>query len=257
MDALSESPVAIVTGSGAQRIGAVLVEALAVRGYRVVVHFHRSINEGQARVADLQTRGYQALGCQADLSHDVQVKQLFETVRKHYGRLDVLVNTASIWRPTPLEAVTSTELRAQWEANVLSTFLCCQQAGLWMVDQPTGGCIINFGDWAQVRPELGYAAYFAAKGAIPTLTRSLAVELGQRNPRVRVNCILPGPMTPPEKLTELDVQRYQVAGLVGRCGQPEDLISAVEFLIHNTFVTGIELPVEGGRGVHAMAQRML
>lgn len=242
-----DSPVAIITGSGAQRIGAVFVEALVARGYRVVVHFHRSVTEGQARVADLQTRGYQVLGYQADLTDEVQVKQLFETVRAQYGRLDVLVNTASIWRPTRLEDVSAAEVRTHWEANILSTFLCCQLAGLWMVEQPTGGCIINFGDWAQARPEPGYAAYFAAKGAIPTLTRSMAVELGRRNPRVRVNCILPGPMTPPAEMSPQDVQRYQTASLVGRCGQPEDLVSAVEFLIHNTFVTGIELPVDGGR----------
>ena len=102
------------------------------------------------------------------------------------------------------EEVTAADVRLNFEANVLGTFLCCQHAGLAMVRQPGGGCIINFGDWAEARPYLNYVPYFATKGAIATLTRSLAVELGTRNPRVRVNCILPGPVLFPPDMPEAE-----------------------------------------------------
>src|SRR5439155_22536297 len=89
-----------------------------------------------------------------------------------------------------------------FDTNTLGTFLCAQQAGLAMVAQPEGGCIINLGDWAEARPYLNYSAYFPSKGAVTALTRSLAVELGTRNPRVRVNAILPGPVLLPPDLPE-------------------------------------------------------
>src|SRR5205085_4192353 len=127
---------------------------------------------------------------------------LFAAARERFGRLDVLVNCAAIWRPKRLEDVSAADVRAHFDSNVLATFLCGREAGLVMVGQPEGGCIVNVGDWAEARPYPGYAAYFASKGAIPTLTRCLAVELGTRNPRVRVNCVLPGPVLLPADLPE-------------------------------------------------------
>src|SRR6476619_888696 len=101
---------------------------------------------------------------------------------ERFGRIDVLVNAAAVWKSKPLEMVTAADVRLHFETNALGTFLCSQHAGLAMVEQPEGGVIVNIGDWADARPYTGYAAYFASKGAIPTITRSLAVELGSRNP---------------------------------------------------------------------------
>jgi pteridine reductase len=120
-----------------------------------------------------------------------------------------------------------------------------------MVRQAEGGCIINFGDWAEARPYLNYAAYFPSKGAIPTLTRCLAVELGSRNPRVRVNCILPGPVMLPPDLPEAERKQAIDATLVKHEGRPENVAQAVLSLIDNDFVTGVCLPVDGGRTVYA------
>ena len=92
-----------------------------------------------------------------------------------------------------------------------------------------------------------YAAYFAAKGAIPTLTRALAVELAHRNPRVRVNAVLPGPVSLPTEMTAAERQRVIEATLAKREGSPRDVADAVVFLLQNTFVTGVCLPVDGGR----------
>ena len=133
----------------------------------------------------------------------------------------------------------------------LFTFLAARRAGLAMVDQPEGGCIVNFGDWAEARPYTGYAAYFATKGAIPTLTRSLAVELGTRNPRVRVNAILPGPAMMPESVPEAERRAIVEATLARREGRPEDIARAVLYLVESEFVTGTCLVVDGGRTVFA------
>jgi pteridine reductase len=115
------------------------------------------------------------------------------------------------------------------------------------VNQREGGVIITIGDWAIERPYLNYAAYFISKGCIPTLTRTLAVELAHRNPAIRVNCILPGPVMMPENLAEHERIEALKSTLLKREGRPENVAAAVLFLIDNDYVTGISLPVEGGR----------
>ncbi|MCS7047243.1 MAG: SDR family oxidoreductase, partial [Gemmataceae bacterium] len=131
----------------------------------------------------------------------------------------------------------------------LGTFLCSQLVGLAMVKQPSGGCIVTVGDWATTRPYLNYAAYLLSKGAIPTLTRTLAVELARRNPAVRVNCVLPGPVMLPADLPPAERTEAIAGTLVQREGQPDHFVQAVLFLIDCDFVTGVCLPVDGGRTI--------
>ena len=120
-----------------------------------------------------------------------------------------------------------------------------------MVKQAEGGSIINLGDWAVARPYANYAAYFPSKGAIPTLTRSLAVELGSRNPAVRVNCVLPGPVMLPADFPTAEREQAIQATLLKREGKPENIAQAVLFFVDNDFVTGTCLPVDGGRTIFA------
>jgi NAD(P)-dependent dehydrogenase (short-subunit alcohol dehydrogenase family) len=163
----------------------------------------------------------------------------------------VLVNSAAIWQPTPLELVTPDEIRRYFEINATATFLAARKAGLQMVQQSSGGAIINVGDWAVVRPYLHHAAYFPSKGAVEAITRSLAVELAHRNPRVRVNCILPGPVLLNPDLTAEQLDAIANSTLVQRVGTPQHVAHAVQFLIENDFVTGVCLPVDGGRSIFA------
>jgi pteridine reductase len=156
-----------------------------------------------------------------------------------------------VWQRKRLEDVTAADVRLHFETNTLGTFLCAQHAGLAMVQQPEGGCIVNVGDWAEVRPYLNYAAYFPSKGAVTTLTRCLAVELGSRNPRVRVNCILPGPVLLPPDLPEEEKRQAIHATLVKREGSPRNIAQAVLSFLDNDFVTGVCLPVDGGRTIYA------
>ncbi len=241
--------VALITGSGKRRIGNVIARALAERGYDIALHYRTSAEEADATVQELKTLGVRATAFQADVSEPSDVDRMFQKTLTSFGRLDVLVTAAAVWEQKILEDVTAEDVRRQFDINTLGTFLCCQRAGLTMAAQPEGGVIITIGDWAAARPYPNYAAYFASKGAIPTITRSLAVELAQRNRAIRVNCILPGPVMLPENLSEHEVKGVVAGTLLKRLGRPENIAQAVLFLVENDYVTGICLPVDGGRTI--------
>lgn len=245
-----ESPVALVTGAG-RRVGLGIAQALAARGYRLALHANSSLAVAEKTARELSAAGCDAIAVAADLRDQAATQAMIARVREHFGRIDALVNNAAIWSAKPLEEVTPDDVRENFEINTLGTFICCQQAGLVMAAQEEGGAIVNIGDWAIERPYRDHAAYFVSKGAIPTLTRTFAVELGERNPRVRVNCVLPGPVLMPEG-TPPDEQREIIdSTLVKRWGTVEELARAIIFLLENTFVTGVCLPVDGGRSIYA------
>jgi len=248
---MANNKVALVTGSGKRRVGSHVAEALAQRGYSVAVHYRSSAIEAKELVDRLRALGVESVGYQADLTNEQFVKQLVEAVVDRFGRLDVLVNCAAMWERKRLEDVTAYDVKQHFETNALATFLCTQHAGLAMVSQPEGGSIITLGDWAEARPYLDYAAYFPSKGAVSTMTRSLAVELGTRNPRVRVNCILPGPVMLPPELSLAERQQAIDGTLVKREGSPDNIAQAVLALVENDFITGACLPVDGGRTIFA------
>jgi pteridine reductase len=248
---MSASRVALVTGSGKRRVGWHVAEALAGRGYALAIHYQTSAAEANQSVADFQARGVEAIALQADLTDEAAVRRLVQQILDRFGRLDVLATCAAVWASKRLEDVTAADVRRFLEVNTLGTFLCVQQAGLAMIRQPEGGCIVTLGDWAIARPYLNYAAYFPSKGAIPALTRVLAVELASRNPAVRVNCIMPGPVMLPPTLPEAERRQAIEATLVKREGRPENIAQAVLFFIDNDFVTGVCLPVDGGRTIFA------
>lgn len=245
----SAAKVALITGAGKRRVGNAVAKALAARGYRIVLHYNRSSQEAAETVAELQGQGAEAVAIQADVADETSVRSLFEQALDRFGRLDVLVTSAAVWEPKPLEQITAEDVRRQFDINTLGTFLCCQAAGLIMVGQPEGGSIVTIGDWATSRPYLDHAAYFPSKGAIPTITRNMAIELAARNPAVRVNCILPGPVMLPEDLAPQERAEAVAGTLLKREGSPEHVAHAVLFLVENNFVTGISIPVDGGRTI--------
>jgi pteridine reductase len=248
---MSHTKVAFVTGSANRRVGWYVADALAERGYAIVLQSRRAGPHLDDAADVIRRRGVRVLAIDVDLSSDESVRQAIDRIVTEFGQLDVLVNAAGAWESKPLEQVSSTDVRMHFEANTIGTFIVSQQAGLVMVKQPEGGSIITIGDWAIERPYVGYSSYFPSKGAIPAMTRSLAVELGTRNPNVRVNCILPGPvMLPPGMSTE--EREVVVRGtLVRREGKPENVAQAVLALIENDFITGACLPVDGGRSIFA------
>ncbi|MBX7074854.1 MAG: SDR family oxidoreductase [Pirellulales bacterium] len=248
---MAEQPVALVTGSGKRRVGWHVADALAERGYRLAIHYRHSAEEAAESVRDWRARGVDCELFRADLTDEADTRAMVDGVLSRFGRIDVLVNCAAIWRRKALEDVTAADVREHFEVNTLGTFVCSQQVGLAMTRQNEGGAIILIGDWAEIRPYLNYAAYFPSKGAIPAVTRTLAVELGTRNPRVRVNCILPGPVMLPPDLPEAERREAIAATLVRREGSPRHVAQGVLALVENDFITGVCLPVDGGRSVYA------
>jgi pteridine reductase len=249
MQQTENARVAMVTGAGKRRVGNTVARMLAARGYAIALHYNRSAEAAQETVVELEKHGARAQAFQADVSQQAEVDRLFDEALASFGRLDVLVTAAAVWDPKPLEEVTDEDVRRQFEINALGTFLCCQKGGLVMVRQREGGAIVTVGDWAIVRPYPDYPAYFPSKGAIPTITRLMAVELARRNPAVRVNCILPGPVMLPDDLSPEERDRAIAGTLVRREGRPEHVGHAVLFLVENDFVTGVCLPVDGGRTI--------
>jgi pteridine reductase len=223
---------------------------LAHQGYSIVLHYRTAREEAAEAVASYKSHGIDAIALQAELTEEEQVRDLVRQILETKGRLDVLVNCTAAWEGKPLEEVTPADVRFHFESNTLAQFTCAQHAGLAMVKQEEGGCIVNTGDWAEARPHLDFAAYFASKGAVGTMTRSLAVELGTRNPRVRVNCVLAGPVISPG-LSDEERRAVINAALVKREGCPHHVAQAVLSLIDNDFVTGVCMPVEGGRTIYA------
>ena len=243
--------VALVTGSGKRRVGFHVAEMLAQNGYAVAVHYRTSAAEARDTVAHLQTFGVECEAFAADLTVEAEANALVEQVFARFGRVDVLVNAAAVWQSKRLEEVTAADVRANFDANTLSTFLVSRGVGLRMCGQPEGGVIVTIGDWADARPYPNYAAYFPSKAAIPGMTRSLAVELGTRNPMVRVNAILPGPVMLPDDLPQAERDEAIAATLVKREGTPKHVALAVMALVENDFITGVCLPVDGGRSIYA------
>ncbi len=247
-----EAPVALVTGSGAPRVGRAIAEELSRRGCHVALHANSSCTEAAESAASWRQRfDRDAIVVTGSLEQDETCDRLVGETATHFGRLDILVNSAAIWSPTPLDAITGDEIRRYFQINAVASLLCARAAGQIMLTQPLGGSIVNIGDWATGRPYADHAAYFPSKGAIETMTRSLAVELGSRNGSVRVNCVQPGPVMLAEDVDEETRQRLIASTLVGRIGEPHDVAAATAFLCESTFITGVCLPVDGGRRIFA------
>ncbi len=246
-----ENRVALITGSGRRRVGNVVAHYLAERGYSIALHYHSSADAARVAVEEMSGVGAECEAFQANVAVESDVDRMFTDVLERFGRLDVLVTTASVWSAVALEELSADDLWRDFNVNTLGTFLCARRAGLAMVKQPEGGAIITIGDWAIQRPYLDHSSYFVSKGAIPTLTRALAVELAHRNPKVRVNCIHPGPVMFPPDANEQERQQMVDSTLVQLANCPESVASAVQSFIDNPFITGTCLPVDGGRSIFA------
>lgn len=246
---MSEPQVVLITGAGKQRVGWHVAQAFADRGDTIAVHYRTSAVEAEQTVEDLRKRGIEVAAFQADLAQESDVRKMVDDVLAKYSRIDVLVHCAAIWSPKRLEETTASDVEHFFAANTLATFLCCQHVGLAMTKQAAGGAIVTIGDWATERPYLNYSAYFASKGSIATLTRTFAIELAQRNPLVRVNCVMPGPVMLPPDLSDEERSEAIAGTLVKREGSPKNIAQAVLHFVDNDFVTGACLPVDGGRTI--------
>ncbi|MCZ6701271.1 MAG: SDR family oxidoreductase [bacterium] len=240
-----QEKVALVTGS-AKRIGRAVANALADRGVHQAVHYRTSKTEADEAVELFRALGVEAESFQADLSQVKEVEALASEVLKRFGRLDILVNNASVFFPSPLGEVTDHQWDTLINTNLKGPFFLAQKVGLAM-KAAVGGTIINIGDWAAERPYAGYLPYCISKAGVVAMTKGLAKALA---PEVRVNCINPGPVMLPEDLSEAEKEEIMRKTPLQRTGSPADIANAVVFLCEGTdFMTGAVITVDGGRAV--------
>ncbi|MEH6579611.1 MAG: pteridine reductase [Amphritea sp.] len=243
------APVALVTGA-ARRIGATIAQHLHKQGYRVIVHYNNSA-EAAHRLADelnsQQADTAQAL--QADLNNSQQVNSLAENVIKVWGRLDLLINNASSFFPTPLEKSSENQWNELINSNLKAPYFLCSSLAQEL--RSNQGAIINLIDIHAQRALPGYPIYSIAKAGLQMLTLSLAKELA---PQVRVNGVSPGPILWPEDaaaLNEIEKEKIVDKTLLKRVGHPKDIAETVCFLANQHFITGQIIAVDGGKSLYS------
>jgi NAD(P)-dependent dehydrogenase (short-subunit alcohol dehydrogenase family) len=237
--------VAIITGG--KRIGRVVAQELARRGVDLVLSYRGSKDEARQTAADVEALGRRATTVAADVARPADCAALVEQAARTFGRVDILVNMASIYRPVALDALTEAEWAADLDVNLRSAFLC-SHAAVPHLRRSGGGRIVNFADWLarSGRPRYpGFTSYYVAKAGVVALTEALALELARD--QILVNAIAPGPIVAPPDMTDADVAEVAAATPVGRWGGETEIAKAVLFLCETDFITGETIRVDGGR----------
>jgi NAD(P)-dependent dehydrogenase (short-subunit alcohol dehydrogenase family) len=239
----------VVIITGGKRIGRVVASELAARGADLVLSYRGSKDEALATVADVEARGRKATTIVADVSKAPDCEAIIAHAAKTFGRVDVLINMASIYAPVAFDALTD----ADWERNIavnLKAAFVCAKAAVPHMRRQGGGRIINFADWlaASGRPQYtGFVPYYVAKAGVIALTEALALERAADH--ILVNAIAPGPIVPPPDLSDEERDTVAKRTPVGRWGGELEIVKAVLLFIDTDFVTGETLRVDGGRHV--------
>jgi NAD(P)-dependent dehydrogenase (short-subunit alcohol dehydrogenase family) len=237
--------VAIITGG--KRIGRVVARHLAERGMDLVLSYRGSKDEAQQTVGDVESAGRQATIVAADVSRPPDCAAVVAHAVAAFGRLDVLVNMASVYRSKPLGEVSADYWDADLDVNARSAFLCAH-AAIPHMRAGGGGRIVNFADWLarSGRPRYkDFTSYYVAKAAVVALTESLALEVAHDH--ILVNAIAPGPIVPPPDMSQEEIDEVAKATPVGRWGGEAEIAKAVVLLCETDFITGETIRVDGGR----------
>jgi pteridine reductase len=232
--------VALVTGAG-KRLGRAVALRLAEDGCDVVVHYRSSEADARAVVREIEKLGRRGMAIAADLNSVAEIKKLFQETSQHFGRLDVLVNSAATFVESAFTATTENEWHTSLDSNLKAPFFCAQAATPML--RETRGVVVNFADIGGILGWPGFIPHSISKAGVILMTRALAKELA---PEVRVNAIAPGTITMPGDPPEWERDFIQLAPLK-RTGTPADIADAVLFLVHAKFITGQTLVVDGGR----------
>jgi pteridine reductase len=235
-----DARVALVSGA-AKRLGRAIALRLATDGADLVIHYRKSQKEAQETVAEVKKLGRRAFAVPADLTNVSEIKNLFAQTDEHFGRLDILVNSAANFIETPFASITESDWDRALDSNLKAYFFCAQAAAPAL--KSSQGVIINFADIGGMLGWPGFIPHSISKAGVLMLTRALAKELA---PQVRVNAIAPGTITMPGDPPEWQQDFIKRAPL-HRTGSSSDIADAVSFLVNAKFITGHTLIVDGGR----------
>ncbi len=237
--------VALITGG--KRIGLVVADALALRGADVGVSYARSRVEAEETAVRVRAAGRRAAVFQADLSDPEAPNALVQAAVETFGRLDILINMASVYVQKPFDELRAADWNAVLDVDLRAAFLCARAAAPHMRARG-GGRIINFSDWVagSGRPRYrGYLPYYVAKAGVIALTESLALELAADN--ILVNAIAPGPIVAPPGTSDEELRAVEEATPLGRWGGEAEIAKVVLTLLDSDFITGETVRVDGGR----------
>jgi NAD(P)-dependent dehydrogenase (short-subunit alcohol dehydrogenase family) len=229
---------ALVTG-GARRVGRAISLALADAGANVVVNYNASADEAAGTVAEIERAGGRAHAVQANVADATEIQRLIDETERHFGALDILVNSAALFERKPVLDISEAEWDRVLGVNLKGPFLLSQRAAPLL--RRNGGAIINILDLSALQPWPSYAHHAVSKAGLHHLTRILARALA---PHIRVNAISPGTILPPEgQPGEEGSERRATA----QAGNPQDVTDALLYLVRADFVTGENIIVDGGR----------
>lgn len=235
--------------TGAKRIGAVVAVELASRGADVAVAYRHSREEAEQAAAEARGHGRQAIALQANLREPAACATLVQQAAAALGRLDVLVNMASVYRAAAFESLSEEDWAAPLEVDLRASYLCAR-AALPFMRAAGRGRIINISDWVarSGRPRYrGYLPYYVAKSAVIGLTEALALELA--GDAILVNAIAPGPIVAPAGMDEEQLAEVERITPLGRWGGEGEIAKAVVALIESDFMTGETIRIDGGRHI--------
>ena len=235
--------------TGGKRIGAVVAAELARRGMDVALSYQRSKDEAEATAQTVRDAGRRAVVLQANLSRGEDCATLVNAAAAALGRLDVLINMASVYRSHALADIDEARWDESLDVDLKAAYLCAR-AAIPHMRAAGGGRIVNFSDWvaASGRPRYpGYLPYYVAKRAIMGLTEALALELAAD--QILVNAIAPGPILAPPDTSDEELKSVESATPLGRWGGEAEIATAVVFVLESGFVTGETIRVDGGRHV--------
>jgi 3-oxoacyl-[acyl-carrier protein] reductase/pteridine reductase len=233
---------ALITG-GAHRVGKAITLALAGAGANVVINYQRSAQDAEQTAQEAQALGVGALAAQADVSDYEQVKAMVRAARQQFGGVDILINAASWYQPTPFPMADVTNWHRVTRIVLDGAFYCANEIAPLMLER-RAGCIINIVDLSAWQPARDFLAHSVGKAGLLAMTHQLAFDLA---PHVRVNAVAPGPVLPPP---DFDAQQTETAAritLLERWGTPQDVSDAVLFLIRADYITGDCITVDGGQ----------
>jgi NAD(P)-dependent dehydrogenase (short-subunit alcohol dehydrogenase family) len=236
-----QNSVMLVTG-GAHRVGKAIALALASKGARVAFTYSASAEAANQTVLELKALGVDAIALHCDQVDDRQIDHAVQAVLEHYGRLDGLVNSASIFQEKSFFEITPRDWDLTLDINTRGPFFFMQKVARWMLVH-SGGSIVNIIDDSAVRPGTFNPHHGASKAGLWILTRSLALALA---PSIRVNAVLPGAVLIPPGWAAERWQNLADKTPLKRPGAPEDVSRAVVYLMEEEFITGQKIVVDGG-----------